>query len=79
MRLSCFQAPFKFTNSDLSPGIRNGSSLSQSEVDTHIESFAEGVRSALRRSPDIVVIGEVRDPETAQAEMGCSKSSGRAR
>ena len=63
------QAPIEFTYSDLSPDIRNGSSLGQSEVGTHIETFAEGVRSALRRSPDIVVIGEVRDSETARAAV----------
>ena len=63
------QAPIEFTYSDLSPDVRNGSSLGQSEVGTHIETFAEGVRSALRRSPDIVVIGEVRDSETARAAV----------
>ena len=63
------QAPIEFTYSDLPVGIREASSLGQSEVGTHIETFAEGVRSALRRSPDIVVIGEVRDSETARAAV----------
>jgi type IV pilus assembly protein PilB len=29
-------------------------------------SFAEGVRAVLRQDPDVVLIGEIRDPDTAQ-------------
>ena len=62
------QAPIEFTYSDLrhtSPA----SSIGQSEVGIHIGSFSDGVRSALRRSPDIIVIGEVRDAETARSAV----------
>ncbi len=63
------QAPIEFNYSDLPAAARAGSSIGQSEVGMHVESFAAGVRSALRRSPDIVVIGEVRDSETARAAV----------
>ncbi len=62
------QAPIEFTYSDLRH-VSPASSIGQSEVGTHVESFAKGVRSALRRSPDIIMIGEVRDPETARAAV----------
>ncbi|MCY4006706.1 MAG: ATPase, T2SS/T4P/T4SS family [Rhodobacteraceae bacterium] len=63
------QAPIEFAFTDIDTATRGGSSLGQSEVGTHIESFADGVRSALRRAPDILVIGEIRDSETARAAV----------
>ena len=35
-------------------------------------SFAEGVRGILRQAPDIIFIGEVRDPDTAQMALRAS-------
>ena len=62
------QAPIEFTYSDLQTA-ETASSIGQSEVGIHVASFADGVRSALRRSPDIIMIGEVRDWETARAAV----------
>ncbi len=31
--------------------------------------FAEGVRAALRQDPDVVLVGEIRDPDTAQMAL----------
>jgi type IV pilus assembly protein PilB len=39
-------------------------------------SFAEGVRSALRQNPEVVLVGEIRDAETAEAVWQAA-SSGR--
>lgn len=36
----------------------------QREIGTHVPSFSEGLRAALRESPDILLLGEMRDPET---------------
>jgi twitching motility protein PilT len=41
----------------------------QREVGTHVGSFAEGVRAALREDPDIILVGELRDPETITLAM----------
>ena len=35
--------------------------IHQREVGTHVASFADGLRSALREHPDIIVVGELRD------------------
>lgn len=41
--------------------------ITQSEVDElHNYTFAEGVKSALRMNPDVMLVGEVRDDETAK-------------
>jgi len=39
--------------------------FSQREIRQDSESFASGLRSALRQSPDILFLGEIRDQETA--------------
>lgn len=40
--------------------------ISQVQVNTKVGlSFASGLRSILRQDPDIIMVGEVRDPETA--------------
>jgi twitching motility protein PilT len=36
----------------------------QREVGTHVTSFAAGLRAALRESPDVLLVGEMRDPDT---------------
>jgi twitching motility protein PilT len=36
----------------------------QREVGSHVSSFGAGLRAALRESPDILLVGEMRDPET---------------
>ncbi len=38
--------------------------IHQREVGTHTQSFADGLRSALRENPDIIVVGELRDLES---------------
>ena len=41
--------------------------VSQSQVKPEIEyTFASGLRSILRQDPDIIMVGEIRDKETAQ-------------
>jgi type II secretory ATPase GspE/PulE/Tfp pilus assembly ATPase PilB-like protein len=35
-------------------------------------SFAEGLRSILRHDPDVILVGEIRDRETAQIAIGAS-------
>ncbi len=38
--------------------------VTQREVPTDIATYAEGLRSAMRESPDIILLGEMRDAET---------------
>lgn len=40
--------------------------INHREVHTHTESFAKALRASLREDPDIVLVGEMRDPETIE-------------
>lgn len=47
--------------------------LQQSQVDPERGfTFAEGLRGALRQDPDVVMVGEIRDPETATIALNAS-------
>jgi twitching motility protein PilT len=39
-------------------------SISQREVGTDTTSFSEALRNAMRQDPDVIMVGEMRDPET---------------
>jgi general secretion pathway protein E len=47
--------------------------IGQTQVNTKVElSFARGLRAILRQDPDVVMIGEIRDLETAQIAVQAS-------
>ncbi len=48
--------------------------ITQREVGRHVESFAAGVRSALREAPDVLVVGEMRDQETVQQALSAAET-----
>lgn len=67
------QAPIEYTFRDVMSGMEGSSSIiGQSEVGKHIKSFAVGVHSALRRKPNIIIVGEARDYETISASLEAS-------
>ena len=41
--------------------------VEQREVGTHTNSFAQALRAAMREDPDIIVVGEIRDLDTAES------------
>ncbi|MBQ6523169.1 MAG: PilT/PilU family type 4a pilus ATPase [Atopobiaceae bacterium] len=43
--------------------------VTQREIPTDVATFAEALRSALREAPDIILLGEMRDPETVSTAM----------
>lgn len=45
------------------------SQVIQREVGTHVNSFSDGLRAALREDPDIILVGEMRDSETISMAM----------
>lgn len=48
--------------------------VSQSEIPRHLPDFAKGVRNALRRKPEIILVGESRDKETINASIEASQT-----
>jgi twitching motility protein PilT len=50
----------------------SGGEVIQLEVGNHVASFADGLKSALRQQPHIILVGEIR---TAEAMMMCMDAS----
>jgi twitching motility protein PilT len=50
------------------------SQVIQRELSTHIPSFADGVRAALREDPDVILVGELRDAETISMAMTAAET-----
>ncbi len=50
------------------------SQVIQREYGTHIPTFAEGVRAAMREDPDVILVGELRDAETIRMAMTAAET-----
>ncbi len=50
------------------------SAITQRQVGTHVESFREALRSALRESPDVLIVGELRDSDTLQLAVQAAET-----
>ncbi|MDP6539946.1 MAG: PilT/PilU family type 4a pilus ATPase [Planctomycetota bacterium] len=48
--------------------------ISQREIGTDCAGFHEGLRHALRQSPDVILIGEMRDSETVTSALDASET-----
>jgi twitching motility protein PilT len=51
-----------------------GCIVNQREVGLDTESFSEALRRALRQDPDVILIGELRDSETAETALQAAES-----
>src|SRR5687767_2052756 len=50
------------------------SQIIQRELGTHLPTFAEGVRAAMREDPDVILVGELRDAETISLAMTAAET-----
>ena len=48
--------------------------FTQREVGTDTTSFAEGLRRSLRQSPDVILLGEIRDSESAVTALQAAET-----
>jgi len=46
----------------------------QREIGTHVKSYKVGLRAALREDPDVILVGELRDPETIMMAMTAAET-----
>ncbi|MBK68042.1 MAG: hypothetical protein CMP22_07940 [Rickettsiales bacterium] len=61
-----YESPIEFTYDTIkSPR----SLISQTEIPRHLPNFEHGIRNALRRKPEIILVGEARDRETIGAAI----------
>src|SRR5256885_11971162 len=58
-----FRSPIEFLHRDIN------SSVTQREIGVDTDDFSAGLRAALRQDPDVLLIGEMRDPETIGTAM----------
>jgi twitching motility protein PilT len=48
--------------------------INQREIGTDTDSFANGLRAALREDPDVILVGEMRDLETIQIALTAAET-----
>jgi pilus retraction protein PilT len=48
--------------------------IQQREVGTHVPSFRQGLLDVLREDPDVIVVGELREPETIRLTLNAAES-----
>lgn len=48
--------------------------FTQREVGRDTQSFAQGLRASLRQAPDVIFVGEIRDPETALTALQAAET-----
>ena len=48
--------------------------IHQRELGAHVDSFATGLRAALREAPDVILVGEMRDRETIAAALTAAET-----
>jgi twitching motility protein PilT len=60
--------PIEFVHDDW------GCIVNQREVGLDTESYSEGLRRVLRQDPDVILIGELRDEESAKAALQAAES-----
>lgn len=51
-----------------------GSVVTQREVGVDTDSFPDGLRAALRQDPNVILVGEIRDRETAQMAISAAET-----
>jgi len=54
------------------PGL--GGIISQREVGRDVPSFADGLKHGLRQDPDVILVGEIRDRQTAQMALSAAET-----
>jgi len=58
---------YRYPNAD-------GAVVTQREVGMDVRSFADGLKHGLRQDPDVIMIGEIRDAETAQMALTAAET-----
>ena len=70
-KMLTYEAPIEYTYDTIqSPR----SLVSQTEIPRHLPDFAAGVRNALRRKPEIILVGEARDRETINSAIEAAQT-----
>ncbi len=66
LHILCIEHPVEFVHKS------KKSVVSQRDVGEDVDNFADAVRGALRHDPDVIVIGEMRDPDTIRSAINAA-------
>ncbi len=70
-KMLTYEAPIEYVYDSIeSPR----SLVAQSEIPRHLPDFAHGIRNALRRKPEVILVGESRDRETISASIEAAQT-----
>lgn len=70
-KMLTYEAPIEFTYDTVTS---DNSLISQTEIPRHLKTFEQGIRNALRRKPNIIMVGEARDTETISAAIEAAQT-----
>lgn len=68
LHILTLEDPIEFIHSPLR------SQISQREIGRHSRSFADALRAALRQDPDVIMLGELRDPQTIRLALTAAET-----
>lgn len=70
-KIVTYESPIEFTYDGVE---KHGNMIFQTEIPTHLPDFFAGVENAMRRKPEVILIGESRDPETIRSSILASQT-----
>lgn len=69
VRVITVEEPIEYVHPPLSTSV-----ITQREVGRDVDSFLDGLKSGLRQDPDVILLGEIRDRETAQMALTAAET-----
>ena len=68
-RIITVEEPVEYVHAPLSSSV-----VTQREVGRDVDTFFDGLKYGLRQDPDVILIGEIRDPDTAQMALSAAET-----
>lgn len=70
-KIVTYEAPIEFVYDEVN---KHNNIISQTEIGTHLRTWDDAIESAMRRKPNIILIGEARDPSTIRNSIVASQT-----
>lgn len=70
-KIVTYESPVEFVYDEVQ---KNNNIITQTELPTHLKTWEQAVESAMRRKPNIILIGEARDPDTIRSSILASQT-----
>lgn len=70
-KIVTYEAPIEFVYDEVN---KHSNIISQTEIGTHLRTWDDAIESAMRRKPNIILIGEARDPSTIRNSIVASQT-----